>query len=143
MFTKNSKGKTWANGFDSVRPIFSTAEHMCGLGPREVSEAPGLIGMSNYTRGFLVFGLRILITFIIMVIAILCPSFDRVMALMGSAFCFTICIILPCGFYLKLFGSSITWKEKLLAWCLIVVCSILAVVGTVWAFLPREITGAR
>jgi len=72
-----------------------------------------------------------------MTLAILCPSFDRVMALMGSAFCFTICVILPFLFYLKLFGKDVSMKERIIAWFLIVICTVMALVGTVWAFLPR------
>lgn len=71
-----------------------------------------------------------------MVLAILCPSFDRVMALMGSTFCFTICVILPLLFYLKLFGKDVSTKERILDWLLIVICTVMAIVGTVWAFLP-------
>jgi vesicular inhibitory amino acid transporter len=100
-------------------------------------DSPALVGLSALSRGLLKVTIRIGTTLLIMVLAILCPSFDRVMALMGSAFCFTICIILPLLFYLKLFGSEIGMKERILDWFLIVVCSILAVVGTVWAFLPR------
>ena len=64
------------------------------------------------------------------------------MALMGSALCFTICIILPLAFHLKIFGKRISTKERVLNWVLIVTCSILAVVGTVWAFLPMSKLGA-
>jgi vesicular inhibitory amino acid transporter len=48
-------------------------------------------------------------------IAILLPDFDSIMALMGSALCFTICVILPIVFYLKLFsneGKEISMREK-------------------------------
>jgi vesicular inhibitory amino acid transporter len=72
-----------------------------------------------------------------MVLAILCPSFDRVMALMGSAFCFSICVILPLLFYLKLFGKDVSVKERIFDWFLIVICTVMAIIGTVWAFLPR------
>jgi vesicular inhibitory amino acid transporter len=70
--------------------------------------------------------------------AILCPSFDRIMALMGSALCFTICIILPLAFYLKIFGQEISRKERVLDWLLLVVSSALAIVGTGWALLPED-----
>lgn len=65
------------------------------------------------------------------------------MALMGSAFCFTICIILPVGFYLKLFGKEISLAERILDWFLIVICSIMAIVGTAWAFIPKNLIGAE
>lgn len=60
------------------------------------------------------------------------------MALMGSAMAFSICIVLPLAFHLKLFGKELGMKEKALNWFLIVVCSVMAVIGTVWVFLPEE-----
>ena len=131
-----------ANFCDSARPIFSLFEHILGLGPREIPEAPGLSGVSGFSRGIFKAVMRIVITLVIMIIAVVCPSFDRVMALVGSAFCFTICIILPVAFYLKIFGKDVSLKERLFGIFLIVICSAMAAVGTVWAFLPKEITGA-
>ena len=98
--------------------------------------------MSGFSRGLLKLGIRILTVIIITIIAILVPSFDRIMALMGSALCFTICIILPLAFYLKLFGHELSLEERVFDWFLIAVCSIMAVVGTVWAFLPKSMIGA-
>ena len=60
------------------------------------------------------------------------------MALMGSAMAFSICIILPLAFHLKLFGKELGTKEKALNWFLIVSSSVMAVVGTVWVFLPKQ-----
>ena len=122
----------------SARPIISTVEIACGLDNRAVSGSPGLVGMSAVTRGLFKFGIRLAIVIAITVIAIFVPSFDRVMALMGSAFCFTICVILPIAFYLKLFGRRISLRERVLDWILIIICSILAVIGTIWAFLPKH-----
>lgn len=132
-----------ADFFISVRPVYSTIEHVCGLGPREIPTTPSLAGMSGLNRGLFKVAIRVVLVVVITLISIVCPSFDRVMALMGSAFCFTICIVFPCGFYLKMFGDEVGKKEKIVCWTLIVVCSIMAVIGTVWAFLPREITHAR
>ncbi|GAB1212046.1 hypothetical protein ATERTT37_001173 [Aspergillus terreus] len=82
---------------------------------------------------------RIFVVALIVVMAIVFPAFDRIMALMGSALCFTICIILPLAFYLKIFGKEIGPRERILDWFLLIVSSILAVTGTVWAFLPEEL----
>ncbi|KIW26648.1 uncharacterized protein PV07_06466 [Cladophialophora immunda] len=78
-------------------------------------------------------------------IAIGFPDFDSIMALMGSALCFTICIILPVSFYLVIFsseGKEIGLMEKILDWVLLVVCISLAVLGTVFAILPKNKIGA-
>ena len=79
-------------------------------------------------------------------IAVLFPDFDSIMALMGSALCFTICVIMPVGFYLKIFskeGKEISWMERMTDWALVVGCSILAVIGTVFAILPKEKIGIK
>jgi vesicular inhibitory amino acid transporter len=76
------------------------------------------------------------------IIAVLVPSFDRIMAFLGSALCFTICIILPLSFQLKIFGKEIPAWERMMNYFLLFICSIMAVVGTVWAFLPKDQLGA-
>lgn len=81
---------------------------------------------------------RVLVVATIVFISIIFPEFDRIMALMGSALCFTICIILPIAFYLKIFGREIPLGERVLDWVLLILSSIMAIVGTVWAFLPTE-----
>lgn len=94
--------------------------------------------MSSYTRGFIKGFIRIFTIAVIVIFAILVPSFDTIMALMGSAMAFSICIILPLAFHLKIFGKEIPRKERALNWFLIVSSSIMAIVGTVWVFLPKE-----
>lgn len=83
--------------------------------------------------------IRILTIVVIIIIAIVVPSFDAVMALMGSAMAFSICIVLPIAFYLKLFGAEISMKERACGWILMVICSIMAILGTVWVFLPEHV----
>ena len=126
----------------SARPIFTTFDTLCGLNARTLPPATGVAGLSSVSRGLLRGAIRIVIIFVILLVAILVPSFDSVMALMGSAMCFTICIILPVAFHLSLFRDQIGRKEKILNWALIVVCSIMTIVGTVWVFLPSSMTGA-
>ena len=79
-------------------------------------------------------------------ISVLFPDFDSIMALMGSALCFTICVIMPISFYLKIFsleGKEIGRVERGICYVLIVVCAILGVVGTVFAVLPKEKIGIK
>jgi len=126
----------------NARPIISTIEVFSGLDARAVSDTPALVGLSGYTRGILKVIIRILVLVVFVIIAILFPAFDSIMAFMGSTLCFTICVVLPLLFYLKIFGKEIKVGERILAWFLIVVCSILALLGTVFAFLPKELIGA-
>ncbi|KAL3469265.1 transmembrane amino acid transporter protein-domain-containing protein [Aspergillus californicus] len=121
----------------NCRPLVATVEVLCGLDQRsELTTAytDQTIAIRRVLRVFI----RVIVVAIIVVMAIIFPSFDRIMALMGSALCFTICIILPLAFHLKIFGREIHPRERLLNWTLLVISSILAVIGTAWAFLPQE-----
>jgi Transmembrane amino acid transporter protein. len=81
---------------------------------------------------------RVFVVASIVTLAVIFPAFDRIMAFLGSFLCFTICIIFPLAFYLKIFGKEISRGEYILDWILLIISSILAAVGTVWAFLPQE-----
>ncbi|KAG5290489.1 vacuolar amino acid transporter 1 [Histoplasma capsulatum G186AR] len=134
----------------SCRPLVSTVESLCGLHapppnpnrknkPRNTSkQAP-----STLLRKTVQFTARIVTICIITFIAIVFPYFDRIMALIGASLCITICIILPVAFYLKIFGRSILFWERVVDWVLLGVGSVMAVVGTAWAFIPKENLGLR
>ena len=127
----------------NARPIVSTIEVFSGLDSQSMSTAQPLTGLSGYTRGLLKIFIRIAVIVIFVIIAIVFPAFDSIMAFMGSTLCFTICVILPLMFYLKIFGKEISVRERILDWFLIAVCSVLAVVGTIFAFLPKSMIGAE
>lgn len=127
----------------NVRPIISTIEVLTGLDPRAVPNSPSLIGLSSQTRGLLKVTTRVVVIIILVVLAIVFPAFDSIMAFMGSALCFSICIILPLLFHLKLFGDKIGRAQKIFEYLLVTVFSILAIVGTVFAFLPKRMIGAE
>lgn len=122
----------------SVAPINGTIEKFFGLLPHQLSPSRTLLGLPSYARGIFKIAIRTLTIVAIILLAILVPSFDTIMALMGSAMAFSICIVLPLAFHLKLFGKELGMKERVLNWFLIVVCSIMAVIGTVWVFLPKQ-----
>ena len=52
---------------------------------------------------------------------------------------FSVSIVLPLAFHLKLFGKEMGMKEKVLNWVLIVIGSFMAIIGTVWVFLPKQV----
>jgi vesicular inhibitory amino acid transporter len=124
------------------RPIISTLEILLGLDARALSPSPRLHGMSGFTRGILKAAIRILTTVLFVGVAIVFPSFDRIMTLLGAVCCFTICLIMPLSFHLKLFGKEISRAEWWMNLVLIVVCTIMAVVSTVFACLPKKMLGA-
>lgn len=123
---------------ESVNPINITLESFIGLSPGNVPRTTGLFGLPSYTRGFIKAFIRVFTIAVIVILAILVPSFDTVMALMGSAMAFSICIVLPLAFHLKIFGKEIPKKERALNWFLIVTCSVMAVIGTAWVFIPKD-----
>ncbi|GAB1728135.1 hypothetical protein NU195Hw_g6085t1 [Hortaea werneckii] len=122
----------------NARPIVSTLELFLGLDARALADSAALTGLSGYTRGILKVVLRIGITILFVILAILVPQFDTIMSLLGAVACFTICIILPCAFHLKLFGHEIPRAQKALDWGLIIVSTALAVVSTAFNFVPIE-----
>jgi vesicular inhibitory amino acid transporter len=97
--------------------------------------------MSSLTRSIVRAAIRIITNISFVIIAILFPSFDSIMSFLGNALCFSICVVLPLLFYLKIFGNEVSTKERVFAWFLIVICSVLAVIGTTFAFIPKENLG--
>jgi vesicular inhibitory amino acid transporter len=116
----------------NMRPIVSTIEVLTGLNPLSREEP----SMGNKISRLIV---RLLVVVIFVVLAIIFPSFDRIMTLLGSVCCFSICIILPVAFHLKLFGKELGTGEMILNWSLAVVSTIMAVVSTIFACLPRDV----
>ncbi|ESZ92289.1 hypothetical protein SBOR_7329 [Sclerotinia borealis F-4128] len=127
----------------NARPIVSTIELLCGLDSRAMPGSQALTGLSGYTRGIIKVVIRIVVLIVFVIIAIICPAFDSIMAFMGSALCFTICVILPLLFYVKMFGKEISRRELILDYFLIAISSVMAIVGTIWAFLPKELIHAE
>ena len=132
-----------SNTPSSAEPVFGTFELLLGLQRHHLPPTPGAPRASNRAYAVQHAAVRAAVVAAITLISILVPSFDRIMALMGSAFCFNICIVLPVAFYLKLFGDAISRRERAFAWFLIISSSLLALMGIVWSFLPARITGAR
>jgi solute carrier family 32 (vesicular inhibitory amino acid transporter) len=126
----------------NARPIVSTIEVLTGLDAQVISDSQSLTGLTSWTRGMLRATLRVIVILIFVIFAIIFPAFDSIIAFMGSALCFTICVILPLLFHLKLFGKKISTVERIINYVLIIFCLILATVGTIFAFLPKSLIGA-
>ncbi|KAK8115009.1 Transmembrane amino acid transporter [Apiospora kogelbergensis] len=126
----------------NAQPIVTTLELLAGLRTQVVADDSMLVGRSSVFRGIMKISLRIFTLVFFLVIAIAFPAFDTIMAFMGSALCYTICVTLPLAFYLKLFGHELSKKERALAWTTMIISLVLSIVGTVWAFLPKHLIGA-
>ncbi|KAJ5446730.1 Amino acid transporter transmembrane [Penicillium cf. griseofulvum] len=123
----------------NARPLVATFEVLCGLGGRHVPAENGSETLQTIARAMV----RIFVVAMIVTLAVIFPAFDRIMAFLGSFLCFTICIIFPLAFYLKIFGKEISRGEYILDWILLIFSSILAAVGTIWAFLPQDMLSAN
>jgi len=122
----------------NARPIVSTLELALGLDARAMASTETMTGLSGLTRGILKVTVRIVCIIVFVILAILVPDFDRIMSLLGAVACFTICIILPCGFHLKLFWKDMPKWQKGLDWTLIVVSTLLGLISTAANCVPRE-----
>lgn len=100
-----------------------------------------MAGMSGLTRGILKLTVRILIPVVFVLLAIVLPEFDRVMSLLGAAACSSISFVLPLAFHLRIFGKELSVKQRFLDWTLIVFWTIIAIIGTVAACLPKSVFG--
>ncbi|KAI1180314.1 transmembrane amino acid transporter [Nemania sp. FL0916] len=127
----------------NAQPIITTAEVVFGLRQQSITEETPGTGLSDTSKGLLRALIRVVTLLVFLVIAILFPAFDSIMAFMGSALCFTICVTLPLAFYLKLFGHEIALGKRILCWFVMLSSFAVSVVGTVWAFLPKALIGAE
>ncbi|KAJ5150518.1 Amino acid transporter transmembrane [Penicillium coprophilum] len=123
----------------NARPLVATFEVLCGLGGGYVPAENGSETLQKISRAMV----RVFVVAMIVILAVIFPAFDRIMAFLGSFLCFTICIIFPLAFYLKIFGKEISRGEYIVDWILLIISSILAAVGTVWAFLPQDMLSAN
>jgi len=115
----------------NARPVVSTIEVSFGLDSKTAAGA-------NRTPFFRIVSavlVRVLTTALFVYVAIVFPDFDRIMALLGSFLCFTICVILPMTFYLKIFGDEVPTGERWMCYTLITISIILSGFGTVWSFI--------
>ncbi|KAI8388713.1 transmembrane amino acid transporter protein-domain-containing protein [Radiomyces spectabilis] len=106
-------------------------------------EARGL-AQARFLRKFPLLGVLRYIIYVLtsiaaVAIAILFPDFDRILSFFGSALGTVTCIIIPLLCYLKMFWSSISAFQRTLNIGLIVITAIIAMVGTVWSFIPGDL----
>ncbi|KAI3400989.1 hypothetical protein diail_1197 [Diaporthe ilicicola] len=76
----------------NARPIVATLEVLLGVHQHAIAESSTIVGMSSYFRGLAKIVIRIVTILLFLAISIAFPAFDSIMAFMGSALCFTICV---------------------------------------------------
>lgn len=77
----------------NARPIISTLEVLTGIHQQAVSDNQAMVGRSATFRGVMKIAVRVVTILVFLVISIVFPAFDSIMAFMGSALCFTICVL--------------------------------------------------
>ncbi|ODV82670.1 hypothetical protein CANARDRAFT_10329 [[Candida] arabinofermentans NRRL YB-2248] len=73
---------------------------------------------------------RVLISMILFCASVLITSFGKIMSLLGSSICFTVCITLPLSFYIKIFNDEISPTMKIGFHLMIVTALILTLLGS-------------
>jgi vesicular inhibitory amino acid transporter len=109
--------------------------------PRAALLKPNRFNQSKFLSHLLKAFFRILVTVVAVIIAIVVPSFELISALMGGAFGFLICVIMPISFHLKMFQGQLSKRQIVFDWIYIGISAILGITGTIWEFLPREWMG--
>ncbi|KAJ9659059.1 hypothetical protein H2198_003348 [Neophaeococcomyces mojaviensis] len=127
----------------SNRPIMDTINKKFLIDLRQMDAKARMYSERSFKHQFARASIGIVINIVQLGVAIGFPDFDSIMALMGSALCFTICVILPVSFYLKIFWGSdeIKMPEKVFCFFVVAVCTCLAILGTVFAIIPKEKLG--
>lgn len=74
---------------------------------------------------------RLAVTMVFFITSLIFTDFGRIMSFLGSAICFSICLVYPLSFYLKLFYHEISTPQKILVSTGIALAFTCAVVGTI------------
>ncbi|KAG7731149.1 hypothetical protein KL948_003429 [Ogataea haglerorum] len=78
---------------------------------------------------------RLAVSCVLLVSSLLITNFGKIMSLLGSAICFTVCITLPLLFYLRLHRSELTPLAQFLLALMALVSALLTVGGSIAALL--------
>lgn len=112
-----------------------------GIDSRAKLLNPNRINRSKLLTRILYIFFRLFTTFVVVVLALVIPSFELIAGVLGGLFGYLICIIIPLGFHLKMFHGQTVVRQRVVDWILIVISAMLGIIGMVWEFLPREWMG--
>lgn len=125
------------------RPLMDTINRKLGVGFLPEDDSSKRDKQKNAMGPFLRVCIGTMCNLLELSLAIAIPNFDDVVALMGSALCIVICIILPACFYLKICrdehkGMSVF--DQVACWSLIVIGTVCAICGTLFAVIDGSQT---
>lgn len=81
----------------NAMPIINIIEYLFGVTPQQLENTP----VTFYQHLGRV-GIKLFVNAMFVICAILYPEFDKIIGLSGASLCTLICIVLPCGFYVRL-----------------------------------------
>ncbi|ODV96986.1 hypothetical protein PACTADRAFT_1570 [Pachysolen tannophilus NRRL Y-2460] len=74
---------------------------------------------------------RLFVYIFFLIISMIFTSFGKIMAFLGSAICFTVCVTLPLLFYLKIFKNKLSRFNKICLYIGVLVSCLFAISGTI------------
>lgn len=77
--------------------------------------------------------IKLVLTGTAMFIAICVPSFSFLCALVGMICTMSVSVIFPAAAHLKLFWNRLNWFDKVLDFTFVIIGTVMAVVGTIFA----------
>lgn len=116
----------------NARPIISVLDSIFNVQNAESKFEGNKLKMAKVIQIFNC--LVVNVTFVI--IAIIFPQFDKLIAFLGAGLCFAICLILPCLFYTRICADTIKPWEKVACYttiCISIVFSILGIGAAIMA----------
>lgn len=109
----------------NARPIISVLDSLFNVHNAETKYEGARLKMAKTIQIFNC--LVVNITFII--IAIIFPQFDKLIAFLGAGLCFAICLILPCLFYTRICADTIKPWERIACYITIAVSVVFSILG--------------
>lgn len=109
----------------NARPIISVLDTIFNVQHAETKYEGGRLRLAKMVQSLN----AVFINFLFVVVAIIFPQFDKIIAFLGAGLCFMICLILPCSFYIKICKDTITPGEKVACYTTIFVSIILSTLG--------------
>lgn len=109
----------------NARPIISVLDSLFNVQNAETKYEGTRLKMAKIIQVFNC--LVVNVTFVI--IAIIFPQFDKLIAFLGAGLCFAICLILPCLFYTRICAATIKPWEKVACYITIAVSVVFSTLG--------------
>lgn len=114
----------------NARPIVSIFDSMFNVVHIDETKPASKVFFAKATRIFN----RIMVNVMFVIIAILFPEFDKIIAFLGAALCFMICFILPCLFYKRICYKTIKSWELIACNITILISAVLSTLGVYASF---------